>query len=43
MYCFRGVFIVDRIKMGFVGVYANFVGGRGEATTWVNSLIIKEK
>ena len=38
-----GPFIVDKIQRGFVGVYANFVGGRGEATTRVDSLIIKEE
>lgn len=38
-----GPFIVDKIQRGFVGVYANFVGGLGEATTRVDSLIIKEE
>lgn len=36
-----GPFIVDKIQRGFVGVYANFVGGLGEANTKVDSFKLK--
>ncbi|MCX8031592.1 MAG: hypothetical protein N3A59_08470 [Thermodesulfovibrionales bacterium] len=36
-----GPFIVDRVKRGFAGVYANFVGGLGEVTTKVDRFFIK--
>ncbi len=36
-----GPFFVDKIQRGFSGVYANFVGGLGEATTKVDSFLIK--
>ena len=38
-----GPFIVDKIPRGFVGVYANFVGGLGEATTKVDSFKLREE
>ena len=38
-----GPLLVDKIKRGFVGVYANFVGGLGAATTKVDSIILKEE
>ncbi len=38
-----GPFLVDRIKRGFIGVYANFVGGFGEATTRVDSIMVIEE
>jgi len=34
---------VDRIKKGFVGVYANYVGGFGLATAKVDSFILKKE
>lgn len=37
-----GPFDVDRIKRGFAGIYANYVGGLGEATTKVDSFLLKE-
>lgn len=36
-----GPFIVDKIKRGFAGVYANYVGGLGEATTKVDNFYLK--
>lgn len=38
-----GPFDVDKIKKGFAGVYANYVGGLGEATTKVDKFILKEE
>lgn len=38
-----GPFDVDKIKKGFAGVYANYVGGLGEATTKVDNFILKEE
>ncbi|MBI4680877.1 MAG: hypothetical protein HY753_06665 [Nitrospirae bacterium] len=38
-----GPFLVDKIQRGFVGVYANFVGGLGEATTKVDSFLLREE
>lgn len=38
-----GPFFVDKIKKGFVGIYANFVGGLGEATTKVDKFILREE
>ena len=38
-----GPFLVDKIPRGFVGVYANFVGGLGEATTKVDGFMLKEE
>ncbi len=38
-----GPFLVDKIKRGFVGVYANFVSGLGEATTKVDGFFMKEE
>jgi len=37
-----GPFLVDKISREFVGVYANYVGGLGEATTKVDGFILKE-
>jgi hypothetical protein len=37
-----GPFLVDNISREFVGVYANYVGGLGEATTKVDGFILKE-
>ncbi|MCX7913205.1 MAG: hypothetical protein N2511_01325 [Thermodesulfovibrionales bacterium] len=37
-----GPFVVDRIKKGFAGVYTNFVGGFGEASTKIDKFILKE-
>lgn len=34
-------FDVDKIKRGFAGVYANYVGGLGEATTKVDNFLLK--
>ena len=34
---------VDKISRGFVGVYANFVGGLGEATTKIDSFLTREE
>jgi hypothetical protein len=34
---------VDRIKRGFVGVYANYVGGFGLVTTKVDSFMLKKE
>lgn len=38
-----GPFVVDKIKRGFAGVYANYVGGLGEATTKVDNFLLKEE
>lgn len=38
-----GPIIADKISRGFVGVYANFVGGLGEATTRVDNFVIREE
>ncbi len=38
-----GPLIVDKIKRGFIGIYTNFVGGLGEATTKVDSILLKEE
>lgn len=38
-----GPFLVDKIQRGFVGVYTNFVGGLGEATTKIDSFMLKEE
>ena len=38
-----GPLLVDKIKRGFVGVYVNFVGGLGEATTKVDGFMLKEE
>ncbi|MEW6571986.1 MAG: hypothetical protein AB1390_12610 [Nitrospirota bacterium] len=37
----EGPFLVDKIRRGFAGVYANFVGGLGDATTKVDSFLIR--
>lgn len=37
----NGSFDVDKIKKGFVGVYANYVGGLGEATTKVDNFLLR--
>lgn len=34
-------FDVDKIKRGFVGVYANYVGGLGEATTKIDNFLLR--
>jgi hypothetical protein len=36
-----GPYLVDRIKIGFAGVYANYVGGLGEAVTRVDNFYLK--
>lgn len=38
-----GPFDVDRIKRVFAGIYTNYVGGLGEATTKVDSFLLKEE
>lgn len=38
-----GPFDVDKIKKGFAGVYANYVGGIGEATAKVDNFMLKEE
>jgi hypothetical protein len=38
-----GALLTDKIKRGFVGVYANFVGELGEATTKVDSFLLREE
>ncbi|HCC68476.1 MAG TPA: hypothetical protein DEP99_01100 [Nitrospiraceae bacterium] len=38
-----GPFIVDKIQRGFVGVYVNFVGGLGEATTKVDGFVLRKE
>lgn len=39
----NGVFDVSKVNKGFVGVYANFVGGLGNAETKIDSFILKVK
>lgn len=39
----KGEFDLSRISKGFVGVYANFVGGMGIAETKVDSFILKSE
>jgi len=34
---------VDKIKAGFAGVYTNFVGGLGKATTKIDGFLLKEE
>jgi hypothetical protein len=38
-----GPLMTDRIRRGFAGVYANFVGGLGEATAKVDNFLLKEE
>jgi hypothetical protein len=38
-----GPFLVDKIQRGFSGVYANFVGGLGEATTKIDDFLLREE
>jgi len=33
--------MADKISRGFVGVYANYVGGIGEAATKVDAFILR--
>jgi len=35
--------IVDKIKKGFVGVYTNYTGGLGEASTKIDAFILKKE
>lgn len=35
--------MADRAKMGFTGVYSNFVGGLGEAITKIDAFVLKEE
>lgn len=38
-----GPFVVDKISKGFAGVYTNYVGGFGEASTKVDGFDLKQK
>jgi hypothetical protein len=38
-----GPFVADKISTGFAGVYANYVGGFGEASTKVDDFVLKQK
>lgn len=38
-----GPFAVDKISRGFAGVYTNYVGGFGDASTKVEDFILKQK
>jgi hypothetical protein len=38
-----GPFVVDKISTGFAGVYTNYVGGFGDASTKVDSFVLKQQ
>ncbi len=37
----EGTIAVDKIPRGFAGVYANYVGGLGNASTRVDNFVLK--